>query len=213
MVTEALLGAALVKFELVTTNDSPWRAVAMGLHFLNSLLLMASLTLTWDFSKNTNWLARDKNSNPWTRLTVKPKTLMITCVLGFLVLGSTGAIAALSNSLFPSTSLLDGFMADWQAESHYLIRLRGLHPLMGILIGSSLALAAWLSASFVKDSEILLQQRAKYLAGFTACGVVFGIMTLVTLAPAALKMTHLALAHGIWVFLVLWMREIVYREA
>lgn len=213
MITEALLGAMLVKFDLVTSNDSPWRAIAMGLHFLNSLLLMGSLTLTWDFSRGENWQIRGKTSLPWKNLILPPRKLIFSFVFGFLILGLTGAIAALSNSLFPSTSLIDGFFADWQTDSHYLIRLRGLHPLLGILLGGSLALTAWFAANLIQDSEVLLKARAKNLAFITGAGVLLGILTLVTLAPVALKITHLALAHGIWVFLILWIREIlVYKK-
>lgn len=212
-ITEALLGAALVKFELVTGNDSPWRAFAMSLHFLNSLLLMGSLTLTWDFSKRAGWQKRTPQDQPWQTPVIGTNKMIFSFVGAFLLLGLTGAIAALSNSLFPSSSLIDGFFADWQQDSHYLIRLRGLHPLMGVLIGSTLCLTAWFSVSITKASETLLASRAKNLALVTAAGVVFGILTLVTLAPVPLKISHLALAHGIWVFLILWIRELCFKPA
>ena len=38
-ITEALLGAKLVLFGLVTTNDTPYRALIMALHQLNSFML------------------------------------------------------------------------------------------------------------------------------------------------------------------------------
>jgi heme a synthase len=46
IIVEALLGAGLVVFQLVADNDSAFRAVSMGLHLLNTFLLIGAITLT-----------------------------------------------------------------------------------------------------------------------------------------------------------------------
>ena len=46
MISEALLGALLVKFQLVAGDASAARAVAVGAHLLNTFLLLGSLTLS-----------------------------------------------------------------------------------------------------------------------------------------------------------------------
>jgi len=209
MITEALLGAKLVLFKLVGTNDSPYRALAMGLHLTNSLLLAASLTLTWDFSKSVNW--KKLTQNPFETTALKTNKILWLCVLGFIVIGVTGALAALSSTLFPATSLAEGLRADWNPASHYLVRLRGLHPLMGLIIGGSLALMAWLSANLLKPEMIEAKSRSLRLAGILLVGILFGISTLISLAPVYMKLGHLTLAYSIWICLVLWLRSLIYQ--
>jgi heme A synthase len=45
-ITEALVGAGLVKFGLVAKDDSAARAVVMAIHLVNTSLLTAALALT-----------------------------------------------------------------------------------------------------------------------------------------------------------------------
>lgn len=211
MITEALLGAKLVLFKLVGTNDSPFRATAMGLHLVNSLLLAGALTLTWDFSQSQNWKRRTEN--PFETPVLKPNKIIWACIIGFIIIGVTGALAALSSTLFPSTSLAEGLRADWDPASHYLVRLRGLHPLMGLLIGGGLALSAWMSMNLLKPEMKEARARALRLALILFVGILFGISTLVSLAPVGMKLGHLTLAYTIWIFLLLWLRSLVFERA
>ena len=211
MITEALLGAKLVLFKLVGDNDTPFRAFAMGLHLVNSAMLMASLTLVAEFSRNV--LFQRREGSPWNiqgAQTLKVRQIVIGTVLAFLILGVTGTIASLSSTLFPSNSLLEGLAQDWDPNSHFLIRLRGIHPLMGLLLGGSIALTAWLSIQIQKANESELLQRSQWLAKTAAFGVCFGIATLVSLAPVYMKLSHLALGHTIWILIVLWLRSLLY---
>src|SRR5579871_6408962 len=57
MVTEALIGAALVKFGLVVNDASPARAAVLSLHLANTMTLLACLTLT-------AWWARHARTRP-----------------------------------------------------------------------------------------------------------------------------------------------------
>ena len=104
-VTEALLGAKLVLFKLVGTNDTPYRALIMGLHLVNSLLLTGSVTLTGDFAGARSWIAR--TSSPWTFEGLKPKRIVSGLLLSFFLIGISGAIAALSIH-FPARGFSSG---------------------------------------------------------------------------------------------------------
>lgn len=208
-VTEALLGAKLVLFKLVGSNDTPFRALAMSLHLANSLFLTASLALTADFSASQKWLLR--KTSPWTSPQLSPRRIAIGLLISFLLIGLSGAIAALASTLFPSTSLFEGLQADWSTNSHYLVRLRGIHPLFGLFFGSSIALTAWLSIQLQKPEEKELEKRSQRLAILTALGIAFGVGTLLLLSPTWMKLSHLALAHGIWIFMVFWIREILFQ--
>jgi cytochrome c oxidase assembly protein subunit 15 len=210
-ITEALLGAKLVLFKLVTDNDTPYRAFVMGLHLVNSLMLTGSLALTADLSSAREW--KRKLSSPWTFEGLKPKRISSGLMISFLLIAITGAIAALASTLFPSHSLLEGLQADWDESSHYLIRLRGLHPLFGLLFGGSMALTAWLSIQLQKPEEIELKKRSRFLAVAIGCGIAAGLATLFLLSPVWLKLTHLALAHTIWICLALWIREVFWQRS
>ncbi|WP_291515475.1 COX15/CtaA family protein [Bdellovibrio sp. ArHS] len=191
-VTEALLGAKLVLFGLVTTNDTPYRAFVMALHQLNSFMLTGAVALTFSASLLQTELQTPSKEDkryrylPWV----------------IVAIGVTGAWASLSNSLFPAENLFDGFLADLDANSHFLVRLRGLHPLLALIGGGGLALFFWVKA---QTAESLLVERRSYQMSLTLItALVFGILTLLLHAPVWMKVVHLALAHTVWVILLQW---------
>ncbi|WP_081112204.1 COX15/CtaA family protein [Bdellovibrio bacteriovorus] len=191
-ITEALLGAKLVLFGLVTTNDTPYRAFVMALHQLNSFMLTGSAALA--FSAATLQSELQAPSKEDRRYRYLPWAIVI--------IGITGAWASLSNSLFPTENLWDGFLADFDSNSHFLVRLRGLHPLLALLGGGSLAIFFWIKA---QTAESLLVERRSYQMSLTLItAIVFGILTLLLHAPVWMKIVHLALAHTVWVILLQW---------
>jgi len=210
-ITEALLGAKLVLFKLVGGNDSPYRAFIMSLHLVNSLMLTASLALTADFAGSKLW--RKRLDSPWSFEGLKPRRIVGGMIFSFVLIALTGAIAALANTLFPAMSLSEGFQSDWNPASHYLVRFRGLHPLMGILFGGSIALTAWLSIQLQKPNEESLKFRSRILAVVTGVGILFGIATLLLLSPIWMKLSHLLLAHSIWISIVIWIRAVTHQKA
>lgn len=192
MITEALLGAKLVLFKLVTTNDTPYRAFVMGLHQLNSFMLTGAVALT--FASATLEADLPQPSVSYKRYRLLPWLIV--------VIGVTGAWASLSNSLFPSENLLEGFMADFSSQSHFLIRLRGLHPLLAVMGAGSLAFFFWMKAQTSENH--LLQKKSLQMSLLLIVGILFGMATLLLHAPVWMKITHLALAHTIWVVLLQW---------
>ncbi len=209
-ISEALLGAKLVLFGLVSSNDSPYRAFVMSLHLMNSLMLTGSIALTWEFSHSAQWEIRKQT--PWNLASLSFKKVSAGTIFAFILIGLTGAIAALSNTLFPTLSLSEGFAADWNPDSHFLIRLRGFHPIAGILLGGSLAVIAWLFTQLVPASEKEIQNRSRFLAIITSIAIAFGIATLLSLAPIWMKVLHLLIAHSVWISLVLWIASLRWKN-
>ncbi|MGZ3775349.1 MAG: COX15/CtaA family protein [Pseudobdellovibrionaceae bacterium] len=191
-ITEALLGAKLVLFKLVTTNDTPYRAVVMALHQINSFMLTGAVALTFAAAISEVDLARPSNKNhtykflPWV----------------IVIIGVTGAWASLSNSLFPSNNLWQGFLEDFSSNSHLFIRLRGLHPFFALIGGGALALFFWIKAQ-TAESQIL-EKRSLQMTMALFAVISFGICTLLFHAPVWMKIVHLALAHTIWTLLLQW---------
>lgn len=198
-ITEALLGAKLVLFGLVGSNDSPFRLAIMGLHQVNSLLLSGSVALVVLYSSGLI----EKLQKELPRAAAKPGARW---ALGFLILfvvvSVTGAFAALSTTLFPSSNLLQGITQDFAPDAHYLLRLRISHPVLATLIGGGLALYFWLRAQ--SENNDILRSALLQVAGIFTLGVVFGYITLFSLAPLWMKVVHLLIAHTVWILLLRW---------
>ncbi len=205
MITEALLGAKLVLFHLVNQNDSVWRLVAMSLHQLNSFLLVAFTVRL--YCSSLEWgLQGCKMENPKNG---KIKKLRFPLPLYFILfLAMTGAWAALSTTLFPSISLVEGLLKDFSADSHYLLKIRVVHPILGILLGSSMAIfffrksQHYVSISNQSQLHHLLYKTSFLTSMAITLAIVIGIITLLTLSPLTLKILHLTLAHLLWALFI-----------
>jgi len=190
MVTEALVGAGLVLFRLVADNATMARAMFMAVHLVNTFLLIASLTLT------AYWLS----GGPAMAVTRRLRAgLLALAAIGILLIGTSGAVAALGDTLFPSTSIGAGLSADFSATSHLLIRLRVLHPALAIGIG----LAVLGGALRLGGIDPTLTSRARLVAGLIVVQLAAGLINVVRLAPVWLQMVHLLLADAVWIAFVL----------
>jgi cytochrome c oxidase assembly protein subunit 15 len=201
MVIEALLGAKLVLFKLVTTNATPYRAFVMALHQVNSFMLTGAIALTYFASQSTS--AKSKNLKPESLYSPSEYNKYRFFPLVIIILAITGAWAALSNSLFPENNLAAGFIADFSESSHFLIRLRIFHPIFAILGAGSLALFFWVKAQTFEESTS--RKNALVLSLILVSEILFGLATLFFHAPSWMKIIHLGFAHLIWIFLLKWL--------
>jgi predicted DCC family thiol-disulfide oxidoreductase YuxK len=174
----------------------------MGLHFTNSALLTGSI-VAWHLSLDSRVQARSRISFG----VVSEKFLVwirsATAVI-ILLLGVTGTVAALSTTLFPSTSLTEGLRQDLNEASHFLLRWRIYHPVLG-LISAALGCVIFLAiGKALPLEEKMLRWRSQRLAYlFLATGVV-GTITLFLLSPVVMKVVHLAMAYLLWISIVAW---------
>jgi heme A synthase len=193
MLLEALLGAGLVLFELVADNASMVRAFSMIAHLVNTFLLIGSMTITaWWASGGRSFSLAGGGATA---------ALLVLGLLGFLLVGATGAIAALGDTLFPATSLAEGFRADLDPTAHFLLRLRVLHPLFAILVGG-----AWLVLSRVAvrhDPSAATARFGGLLALMVFVQLIVGGANLALLAPVWIQLIHLLLADTVWILAVL----------
>ncbi len=187
LVIEALIGAATVILGLTGDDASVARGVWVAGHLVNSLLLIGALACTVAYARD------DSPSFPLRLSSQLPLTaVLVTGLVGALVLSFTGGIAAMGNTIFPPESLAEGFRADFDPASHPLVRLRILHPLIAIAVGTylflGLGLAWWIkpvpAARFV----------ARALLGVYVAQLVVGTFNLALLGPFVLQLLHLLLA-------------------
>lgn len=193
IITESLVGAALVLFSWVAYDQSIARVISISIHLVNTFLLLASLTLTaWWASGAKAVLLRGQG------LTLLGLSVGLLAVL---ILGISGAITALGDTLFPSGSLVEGIQQDFMPTAHFLVRLRIWHPIIAIITGLYIAFLALISGLSAD------QQETKILSW--AIGIIFfmqllaGLVNLLLLAPVGMQILHLLLADLAWIALVL----------
>ena len=190
---EALIGAVLVLFKLVALNPSMIRAFSMTAHLINTFVLLAVLTLT-------AWFASGGKSFSIRR--GKISQLLAVAVFGILLISASGSLAALSSTLFPSTTLAEGLAQDFSDASHILLRLRVSHPIFSISVGVYLIfLAGWLKAKAGNNRSVA--RWSNFLSGLILVQIAFGALTLLTLAPILMQLGHLFLADAVWIAFVL----------
>ena len=128
IIFEAILGAGLVLFKLVGSNSSIFRAAAVSSHLVNTFLLLGILTL------NAFWASGGQK--PVIFPFRKDSKLLLLGLIGILFVGVTGAITALGDTLFPSTSVIDSLNGFTKNGLHFLVQLRIYHPVIAIIVGS-----------------------------------------------------------------------------
>jgi heme A synthase len=193
MLAEAAVGAGLVLFQLVADNASLARALFMAVHLVNTFALVACLTLT------AHWLSGGAPVRPAER----PATAAGLALLGagLLLVGTSGAVAALGDTLYPASSLADGLRADLSPTSHLLVRLRVLHPALAIGASVALAVLAPRCARPAGGRRARLAARAVVL--LAAVQIAAGFVNVMLLAPVWMQMLHLLLADALWIAFVL----------
>lgn len=192
MTTEALVGAGLVLFRMVADNPSTARAGWMSAHLINTFLLLAALT----------WMAfsaRHQDGTPLPRGRQARRTLSGAAAVVLLV-GVSGAVAALGDTLFPASSLAEGLREDLSPTSHLFLRLRLWHPVIAVLGSGYLV---WLATVFLRGKpDQGVAKLALTLGGLILIQIAVGLVNVALLAPVWTQLLHLFLADAIWITLV-----------
>ena len=126
---------------------------------------------------------------------------MIASLIGMLVVGMTGAVTALGDTLFPAASLAEGFAQDIDPTSHLLIRLRVFHPTLAIVVGTLIALTA--GVAMARRPNPMTRHLGIVSISLVVTQLLAGLVNLVLLAPVWMQLVHLLLADLLWIVLVL----------
>jgi heme A synthase len=192
MLTEAAVGAGLVLFQLVADNASFARAMFLVAHLINTFTLLACLTATaW-------WLSGGEAIRLRGRGRQAAGAVLLCAAV--LMAGTSGAVAALGDTLFPVSSLTDALWSDLSPTSHLLIRLRVLHP----VLAAAAALALVLGAGRVAQGQgATAGQFARGVSSLAVLQVTLGVLNVFLLAPVWLQLVHLLVADVLWITLIL----------
>jgi heme A synthase len=198
MVTEALVGAGLVLFEWVASDASLGRAISIIVHLVNTFLLIAYLTITaWWATGGRDIVIRVRDSS---------YGMILIGLLGTMVLGASGALAALGDTLFPVDTLAEGFRQDFSSTAHFLIRLRILHPTFAVLVGFYLIVITGIITSRKDDNWVQRFGRILIIAVLIQFSA--GLLNVFLLAPVWMQLVHLLLADIIWIVSVLFLANV-----
>jgi heme A synthase len=190
IVLEALIGAGLVLLELVANDVSTARAWWMAGHLLNTFLLVAALTLT-------AWWA---TCGERPRLQGAIVATLATALIGMLVLGVSGAITALGDTLFPVATFAEGKALTFSPTAHLFVRLRVWHPVLAVIVGVLLAAAATHAVMHRRSPPV--RRAATAVVGLVVVQLGVGLANMWLLAPVPLQLVHLLLADLVWIALV-----------
>jgi heme A synthase len=195
---EAAIGAGIVLLEKVGEDSSLARAAWLAAHLVNTLLLLACLTLTaWWASGGLPLRVRGVKRSAW---------IGGVLLAGTLVVGVTGAVTALGDTLFPAGSLSEGLRQDFLPAVHFLTKLRVLHPVFAVALGLCLLVAAPGLAARVPEGPMIRPDSetiARALSTLVLVQWAAGIANILLLAPIWLQLVHLLLADLLWITLVL----------
>jgi cytochrome c oxidase assembly protein subunit 15 len=201
---EAILGAFLVKLGLTAQSQSPLRPPYLALHFANTLLLVAALTMA------AHMLSRREGYQRSAIRLVSP-VAALTGLFVVLIVGVTGSLAALGDTLFPATSLSQAFSQDFTSTGSWLVRWRWTHPTLAFL---ACVFLIWILVRAARRSThwdnrglsalVLILLAAQYI---------LGVMDVVWLAPVWLQIAHLLGADALWVALVVLTARLTLEPA
>ena len=190
---EAILGALLVKLGLTAQSLSPLRPAYLALHLTNTLLLLGALTLT------AHLLSRQKAFLRGTVHVVAPLGA-VASILVVMMVGVTGSLAALGDTLFPESSLGMALAQDFSPASGWLVRWRWMHPTVAFVASIFLI---WLLVRAAQRKTDWDNRGLSAVILLLLAGVyVLGLTDVILLAPLWVQVSHLLAADTLWAALV-----------
>jgi cytochrome c oxidase assembly protein subunit 15 len=190
IVDEALLGAGLVLFGMTADNQSIARTAYLALHLTNTLVMLGAIAMTAHFLSRKRGFMRGS-------VELRSLGLTIAGVVAILIVGVTGSMAALADTLHPATSLRAAFLQDFSSHSYWMLRLRWLHPAAAILAG--IFVVAIIIAGARKAEH---RRLAALLAGLLLLQYALGVADLTLLTPLSMQILHLLGADLVWITLI-----------
>jgi heme A synthase len=193
MISESLVGAGLVLFEWVAGNVSLARVVVMGIHLVNTMMLLLALSLTAWWASGGQPINLKKGG--------RVRWFLLAGFIAVLLMSMAGAVTALGDTLFPVGSLAEGIQADLSPTAHFLVRLRVWHPFFAVAVG----LYLYYLARHLLDLKPGPLVRKFTLGMVIIYGVQLGAggLNLILLVPVWMQIIHLFLATLVWISLTL----------
>lgn len=197
---EGGIGAALVRLELVEDNASVLRAWAIGLHLVNTLVLLGWQVLT-------AWGAMYTPEQRQYRAKPMLTGSLIVGIIGFCVLSAAGAVTALGDTLLFSGAL-ESQIAD--VADHFLVQLRVYHPVIAIVVSIYLIIIGYRVMQQNYPNRVQFYNQSMIMLILLQTGI--GILNIYLKAPVWMQVTHLLIADTLWIVLIMFTANILTAQ-
>lgn len=195
---EVIIGAVLVLFGWVDTDASLGRLIVVPLHLVNTFLLVGAVVLVVHIANGGTWPRYDHGR--------RSNQIALVILGALLLVGASGALNALADTLYPPDTLLEGISEEFGPNAPLLVRLRVLHPMIAIIAGIG-AVMALRSPGF--DGAGRVRSLANAAAVVVGIEAVIGIVNVALLTPVEVQLIHLLVADVLWVVAVLAVIRVV----
>lgn len=188
LIVEGLLGAALVIFGWVDADVSVGRMIVVPLHLTNTFLLLASLTAAawWGSGFPVPAEPRDRSTVRW----------LVGGAAVIVVLGATGALNAIADTVFPSESVTGSLEEKFGSTAPLLSNLRIIHPIVAVAGG---IFVAWIAARGAQGASLVSKRLASAVSIIVLSQFFIGIANIFFLTPLSLQVLHLMVADVLWI--------------
>jgi cytochrome c oxidase assembly protein subunit 15 len=198
LMTEILLGAALVLFGWVDDDASWGRVAADGLHVVNTFLLVGGTVLIAWFASGAPAFRIDRAR--------RTDRLLVGSLIAVLLIAVTGTI----NSLADTLALSDQIDVDETPIAAILVNIRGIHPAVAIGGGIGIFYVMTVLRDAASGTTMRLLIGVQVVIGLQ---FVVGILNIALLTPLETQIIHLVLADTIWILLILLTAQMLRRDA
>lgn len=193
MLTEGAVGAGLVLFEYVAYNPSIARAYWMAAHLINTFFLLAALGYS-------AWWASGGSVPHW-RGHGRTAVWVGASILGLLILGTSGAITALGDTL----TLGGGLDPAEDPVVATLIGLRIYHPVLACVV--AVLILATVGLAWRRGLSRTASRLGSLLAVLIILQLWIGLVNVWLHAPVELQIVHLLVTDFIWLVTLFFAAE------
>jgi heme A synthase len=214
MMSEALLGAALVLLALVGQNDSVSRALVMALHLVNtSALLLAMVSAAWacrSLERRELFLFTRPQSSSGAAAS-RAQSLFLDNhgywfgALLIVLVSAAGAVTALGDTVYPvgERASLEVAAELINTDAHFLEHVRGFHPIF-----ASMAACFWIAFGARVPGTW-----GRVIVSLTVIQVMIGLVNIYLRAPGYMQVVHLAFANALFLAWVMaWLGRFSQHE-
>lgn len=186
---EGLVGWALVRFGLVTLNDSVLRVSIMSFHVVSTFILVSAIALCAMSGMGAGRIQlRGQSAIGW---------MLGLGVLGLVSLGVSGAISALAHTLMPVKNVL---VEAAKPDAFWMLKLQPLHPYLSLAVGTFFCILAGMLCH-LRPSDAVRRASLVMLVAF-AFQTMLGLVSIKLAAPIWTQMLHLVAGDVLFVSFV-----------
>ena len=196
---EALLGALLVLLGKVAHDQSASRGVYLALHLTNTLLMLAALTLTSHFLSRKMGYMRGS-------VELRRPQIALGGLVAVIITGVCGSLAALADTLYPSTTLSAALVSDFAPDSPWLVHIRWMHPVVSLIAGAFILWIVFRGLSSTENRGLSIAVISLLVLQYA-----LGVADIALLAPVSLQIIHLLGADLLWIALVVLTADLCLR--